>query len=248
MTKIIQDIYGLLPNELKKAHVFRSLANPDAILYNYGNPLSVGGNKIESFGDGENQELRILYLAVFLADQFLQSKKRDEWLEKIKDKSRHADYLFEMRPLLGIRQELKIEHETTDNCCGGRNVDWKIQNNNTVILLEMKNRVKPKIEHFDDLARLAEDLEKGIPPEKIAPCKPPSNTDSIFKSVESKFKERKRNYLQGVWINTGIKEDEIKLLKYFENNLDSEKIQFVIISGWKNEINNILTRESDQKK
>jgi len=253
MQKTIQHIYDLLPCELKNAPVFKDLLNSNRILYDFGNTLNIQGRVVHSFGAVESQELRILYLAVFLADQFLPTKKRDEWLKKISNRSRHQDYLFEMRPLLELKAGSTAEHEVLkdQNDEEGKNIDWKIQNGGLTVLLEMKNRIKPMINHLEDIMRVDQDYYDGIPASQIKPATPPSNVKSLFRyrdeKVEDKFIDRKnKKCLQGVWINTLISEDQKKLKDYFDEQIDSQKIQFVILSGWEDQAR-ILTRERSQK-
>ncbi|MCX6807432.1 MAG: hypothetical protein NTZ80_01305 [Patescibacteria group bacterium] len=247
MQKTLQQIYDLLPAALKQAVVSIDSLNKGNVLYNFGNASAVDGNPLYSFGTGENQELRILYLAVLLADQFLSKEQRDEWLKKLGNKDKHQDYIFEMRPLLGLRAGSIVEYENHEDCEKGKSVDWKIQNDDWTFLFEIKNRFGSIIDHVKACCRIARQVELGVPTDQIVPVSMPSNAESLFKSVESKFKiQARRNILQGVWINTAISEDQEKLQKYFDEKLDSQKVQFAIFAGWHSQAK-IFVREEHQK-
>lgn len=72
---------------------------------------------------------------------------------------------------------------------------------------------------------MANDVNNIIPPA--------SEPKDLFKSVENKLLER--NYfrqLQGVWIQTQIKEHKLALDKYFFNELNPKQVHFSIISDW----------------
>ena len=114
------------------------------------------------------------------------------------------------------------------------------------ILFEVKNRIKSTIQHLSSLLKIVDKVKAGIDPKTISPPNAPNPAD-LFKDVMVKFNDRVDNkVLQGVWIATGIMEDEKKLNEHF-NNLDSKKIQFAIISGWDKEAYILAKSQTDKQ-
>jgi len=241
------EIYKLIPEDIKEAQYFLDNINEE-ILYDFGEPLNICNNKIHSFGGIQNIPFKNLSLAIDIANKNLSDQQKTEWLKKIENKNKHEDFLFEMRPLLELKSEVKIEYETTDNCEQNKNIDWKIIKGDINVLLEVKNRIKPIINNLENTFSILKEYRSGVPPEDIKIPSIKSNSKSLFKSVVNKFKPQKNdNYLQGVWINTIAHEEKKELDEYFNKNIDSTKIQFAIFSGWDNKAY-ILSRNNKIKK
>jgi len=237
-------LFNLLPTDLKRANISRD-ALGDRYLYSFGNPLIIDTSAVHCFGGNQNHEIKTLYLALRSAYKYLDNNKLNEFIDKINNIDKHQEYLFEMRPLLNLRVDLKPQYESQNNCRGNKNIDWEIQGGDFTILFDVKNRVKSLIQHLSSLLEMADKVKAGFAPKTISPPNAPSPAD-LFKSVVEKFNDRVSDkVLQGAWIATGIMEDEKELNEYF-NNLDSKKIQFAIISGWEKE-SYILTKNHADK-
>lgn len=241
--KIISRLLDLLSSELRGARVFEDKLSGQ-FLYNFGNPIDVGQDVYHCFGGVENLNIEFLYQACLLADKFLAPQQINVFKNKIKDKNNHENYIFELRPLLNLKEGVAVEHESKKWSNEDKNVDWCFTDNDLNILIEVKNRIKSEIKLLENIS---DTLKKyyGRQINEIEKFSPPDPHD-LFKSVIEKFKIRdNQNFLQGCWINTGVLQDKNKLIKSF-NDLDSQKIQFAIISSWDNKAY-ILVKDDSYK-
>lgn len=224
--EIVLKILDLLPTEIKQETPFKNPLGSE-MLYTFSNPLKVSSSDVHCFG--ENQ-IKYLYLALRTAIKHLTPAEIHRYITKINDISKHQNFLFEMRPILNLRADLKAQYESHNNCKGNNDIDWEIQNGEYTILLEVKNRIKSTINHLAYCLELPKKLKAGIAPESIPPPKVPDPAD-LFKSVMKCNDQKDSKTLQGVWVSSGIIENEKKLNECFDN-IASKKIQFAIFSGW----------------
>lgn len=227
----ISELFNLLPNKIKQSTVFKDRLTGN-YLYNFGKPLEIESSTVHCFGNTQNHDVKNLYRTIKSAKKYLEKDELAHYIQKINDPNKHSDFLFEMRPLIHLKKDVKVEYESKENCIGNKNVDWLLKDNNWIISFDVKNRIKSIVNHLKYIINdLLRSFRSGISAKNIVPPKAPDPAD-LFKSTVSKFNDRKDNKtLQGVWITTGITEDKNKLNEYF-HSLNSKKIQFAIITDW----------------
>ena len=222
------ELLKLLPQKLKSALVFFEKLTK-LWRYYYGKPFDrMPGNTIIS---GTNMYFSVLelYKSIRIANKNLTKKQLYEYLDRLSIIEKHYDVLFEMRPMKDVKKTLKATYEISRKGIGNTTCDWQVTYNFTNIIFDVKNRIKSLIKHMEHIIPA---LNKSTA--TIQPTAP--NPEDLFKSVETKFKERCYLFqLQGVWIHTEIKEHEEKLIDYFKKKLNKKKVHFVIISDWEND-------------
>jgi len=229
---LVTKLFNLLPKEIQSLKIIDDKL-ADRILYNFGDPIKINGNDFHCFGESQNFDVENLYLAISAAYKYLDHEKLANYIYKIKNKDKHADYIFEMRPLLCLKKGIRASNECNENCNGNKNVDWLFEDKKWTMLVEVKNRIKSTVELLFHVNNVTEQ-HKFRDTTHIKKFKAPNPAD-LFKDVIAKFKDKKGdNWLQGCWISTGVMEDEENLNKCFEE-MDANKIQFVIISSWNKE-------------
>lgn len=234
---LIYKVYELLPYNIKNAEIIFDPLN-NRYLYGFGNQIS---KSIISFGGHQNLEIDNLYLAIRTAIKHLNTKDLQCYLKILDNKENHQNHIFEIRPLVNLKSGLTVQYESNNNCVENKKIDWEIKGDIT-ILLEVKNRIKSTFDHIEHISKILSEYEAGISPEDITK---PSSPEPEFMFTKTLEKMKSRNdlmTLQGVWISSGIKEDEKKLNEYF-NKLDSKIIQFAIFSGWEKEAYILVKKE-----
>lgn len=242
----IKYLFNLLPTSIQSTDVIKDLL-ANRYLYKFGPPITLNEvNVIESYGSVETLNIENLYKSIKTADKYLDKNQINSFIQKINNIEKHEDFLFEMRPLFNLQNDLIPLYESIRNCVGNKNIDWEIHGKEYTLLFDVKKRIKPLIDHMEYCMDLVNKLNRGIKTENIE--KPNiSNSADLFRSTEEKFENQKdEKILQGVWINTSIIEDRRNLNDYFFNNLDSQKIQFAILASWSSEAY-ILVRDEAYK-
>lgn len=197
--------------------------------YEYGIPYDNLPQDMVVVGTNMNHPVDDLYIAIKTADKWLKPEQLILYRERLADKNKHLDVVFEMRPLKDVKKKHKAKYEAIGMGTGKTTLDWQVNCRFVNIAFDVKNRIKSFIDH---MTQIVPDLNKGEI--NISPSSP--NPEDLFKSVECKLKNKSFFIqLQGVWIHTDIKEDKHKLTSYFCKNLDKRKIHFVIFSDWKND-------------
>ena len=236
-------IYNSLPEDIKQIKPFKDLLC-ERMLYTFGEPITIYSSSVHCFEGIQNHDVEKLYLALRLANKYLDEVELENYITKIKDINNHSNYIFVIIPLLNLKDSLIPKNESDTNHIGNKNVDWEIKNGEYIILLEVKNRIKDTIDYLSYLKRMLKEFNGGINPNEIVPYNSP-NPSNLFKSA-IKVNERKNDKtLQGIWINTGILQDRKKLNNYFKT-LDPKIIQFAIISGWDDDAY-ILVKDNSYK-
>jgi hypothetical protein len=222
------ELLKLLPEPVKQAPVwFDNLSMLRR--YEYGLPIDRMPEDVVVVGTNVYLPVSELYCAVRIADKRLSRAQLLKFLERLSDRAKHSDVLFEMRPVRDINDGLRASYEVPGLGMGNTTCDWQVKGKLINIVFDVKNRRKSLVEH---MRQLIPDLNRGA--SETLPTAP--NPADLFKSVEHKF--RKRCYvlqLQGVWIRSDIKEDEERLRAYFNNDLNRRKIHFAILSDWEND-------------
>lgn len=234
-----KELVRLLPQEIKETCVWHDKIT-NLWRYEFGSPYKDLPNNITVRGTNQFPPIKNLYVAMKNADKYLTREQLFEFINRLKDPDKHLDVLFEMRPVINISKKYRIKNEVTGLGIGNKRIDWYINTGLIRILFDVKYRIKSLIKHFEEIIP---HIKAGI--QSIQPSSP--DPSDLFKSTEDKFIKRCGfRYLQGVWIKTEIKEDEIKLIYYFNNKLDRKKVHFAILSDWKMDAY-ILTRNILQK-
>ena len=216
----------LLPKELQTTTVW--FDNFTKIWrYYYGPPIDNMQSDYYWEGTVNNLPVINLYNSLKVAYRILIKDQLVSYINRLKDPSKHIDVLFEMRPVMNVGRLFKKYFEVSGYGVGNKTIDWKINFFGLNIIFDVKNRMKSLINQLDEITpHLMANATNIIP---TAP-----NPEDLFKSVEDKFLEKKYYIqLQGVWIQTQIKEHKSILNNYFFNELNPKKVHFLIISDWK---------------
>ncbi|MCJ7507353.1 MAG: hypothetical protein MUO85_01315 [candidate division Zixibacteria bacterium] len=233
------ELFSLLPQALKETPAwFDKLTN--LWRYEYGIPYDRMPEEIIISGTNVHLPVSELYTSVRIANKRLRRDQLLKFLERLSNKEKHCDVLFEMRPIKDVKVNLQTNYEVTGLGIGNTTYDWQVKGKFINIVFDVKNRTKSLLEH---MKQIIPDLNRGTA--NILPSAP--NPEDLFKSVENKLKEKcYLGQLQGVWIHSDIKEHEDKLTLYFKKTLNNRKVHFVILSDWKDDAfflaRNILIR------
>lgn len=222
----VAQLMHLLPQPIKESVVWHDRLT-NLWRYEYGLPLDHLPYNMVVPGTIQFPVVKNLYLSIKNAKKYLTDTQLLEYLNRIKNKSKHLETLFEMRPVINLKDSLNAEFEVEGYGIRNKKIDWFVHNRKLKILLDVKYRIKSLLLH---LKQIIPRINQGV--QSILP-RPPDPAD-LFKSAEGKFKRNPPcKILQGVWIKSYIKEDENILKEYFNNDIDSKKIHFAIISNWK---------------
>jgi len=222
------DLLRLLPTPLQNALVWLdSLTN--LWRYRYGIPYNRMSQGMIISGTNVHLPVCELYIAMKVANSRLKPAQLETFLQRLTDKGKHSDVLFEMRPIIDVKPSLQMNYEVSGFGIGNTTCDWQVKGAAVNIVFDVKNRTKPFLEHMN---QIIPGLNGGADN-----CKPSApNPEDLFKSVENKLKEKcYLTQMQGAWIHSDIKEHEDKLTLYFKKTLSSRKVHFAILSDWKND-------------
>ncbi len=219
---------NLLPDELKDTTVWLDrLTNK----WRYYFGLPIDNLKSEYVWTGTSNHFLVinLYNVMKVAYRNLNTNQFQDYINRLKDRAKHSDVLFEMRPIISVRKIFKKYFEVQGYGIGNKTLDWRVNILGINIVFDVKNRIKSLITHLEEITpNMVVDVKSINPP---AP-----DPNDLFKSVENKFLEKSYfKQLQGVWIQTQIKEHKSALEKYFFNDLNIKRIHFLIISDWKDD-------------
>ena len=221
-------LVALLSGSIREAPVwFDRLTN----LWRYEFGIPYGGMPEDMIISGTNVYLPVseLYIGLRVARSRLKPDQLATFLDRLTDKPKHCDVLFEMRPLMNVKPGLHANYEVPGLGIGNKTCDWQVKGAIMNIVFDVKNRIRPLLEH---MKQLIPGLNRGDA--NILPSAP--NPEDRFKSVEDKLKERCcLSQPQGVWIHSDIKEHEDSLTLYFNKTLCSKKVHFAILSDWQND-------------
>jgi hypothetical protein len=227
-------IEKLLPNEIRDTTVWFNNLNKRWEYY-YGQSINNLSSSFNWVGSTNHFPVKYLYLALKIAYKNLTKEQLVEYINRLKNVQKHSDVLFEMRPLMNVGKLYKIFFEVNGYGIRNKTLDWRISILYFNIVFDVKNRLKSLINQLEEITPYLNAGANEIIPQA-------TNPRDLFKSVEDKFLEKKYfSQLQGVWIQTQIKEKKSNLDKYFYDELNPQKIHFAILSGWKEDAY-ILTR------
>lgn len=223
-----RELFNLLSEPIKEAPVwFDNLTK--LWRYEYGMPFDRLPEETVVLGTNIYFPVKDLYSAVNIANMKLRKEQLPMFLERLSDRQKHPDVLFEMRPVRDVNADLRTNYEVQGLGVGNTTLDWQVKGRLINVVFDVKNRSKSLIEHLKQIIpALNQGANTSLP---IAP-----NPEDLFRSVENKLREQCwLVQLQGVWIHSDIKEDEDKLTHYFQNSLNKRKVHFAILFDWQND-------------
>lgn len=234
-----QELFGLLPRELKFAPAFFLLLTK-RWCYEFGEVFDRLPQNQIVLGSEQFPEVENLYLGLRAVDKHLSRSQLLAFLEKLGNPAKHLETLAELAPLLRILANVKPSYEVQGYGHGNRRIDWLFTPQVGIpILVDVKYRIIDLIQHLSQMIPALNAGEREFPPPELDPS-------ILFKDTVEKFIPRSSsNYLQGVWIHAHVKQDESKLEGYFKN-LDAERLHFAILCRWRSSAY-ILCRDSIDK-
>lgn len=197
--------------------------------YDYGEPFGdlAGGQVV--FGANTYNEVDRLFDVINCARRRLEADQLSNYLRRLADPNKHQDLLFEFIPILRLDPSVEVSYEVGGYAEGNNTVDWLIRSERLSLLLDVKNRTKDLIESLDRFQRGEKDPDGTAP----APTHDPS---LLFRSVESKFKERSPSQIiQAVWVATAVKQEESELQAAFAK-LDASRVHLAILGDWEDDV------------
>lgn len=205
--------------------------------YEYGLPFTLANGKY-LYGTYMWPPVRNLYSVLSCAIQKLPDRRRRDYFTKLANLEKHWDTLVEFLPIIRLSEDVTFHYEIPTGV-GNFNADWGIDSNHgRVILVDVKRR-------FRDLLEMADRIENGEKdPDGTAPA-PTHDVGLMFRSTENKYGPRDPDQqLQGVWIETALKQEESELQAKF-NIMDDSKLHFAIFGGWEAGIKLLTKRQED---
>lgn len=228
------ELLKLLPIDLKRTNVWLDKIT-NIWRYDYGLPLDNLPEDMIVFGTGVSLPVLELYHSIKLADKHLTRLQLMVFIKRLEDKGKHTDVLFEMRPLLYLSKGFSPKFEVPGFGDKNTTLDWFIKGKGIKLAFDVKNRTRSLIKGLESIIPRMNKGEQHLD-------SPPPDPKYLFRSVENKL-ERVSSFrrIQGVWIQTEVKEKEDDFISFFRKKLDKKKTHFVILSDWK-EDGYILTR------
>ena len=236
-TDHINSLLRSLPAAIKKIDVVCHPGESD-LYYNFADAFSNLPDHGMVFGGPQLTPIKALYWAIHAASAYMNPDQKATYLGNLGNSAKHLDYLFEARPFFDLKDLLGATNEVPGD--DRSTIDWLLRINDTQVFIECKFRVKTAVANFTEM------IEKRRDNTTAQIRLPITNPENIFRSTGKKFQKSLNNSLNGIWISSVSGEDEDILVNYFENSVDTEKVQFFILSGWSSECF-ILTRTSEQK-
>ena len=238
------EVYSMLPAELKDAPSFFDFAGDWR--YEFGEPFDIGG--LILVGTYQFPKVQILYSSIKAAKELVIGSI-DQIMHKLKVPGSHMAFLSELQPLMRLSvKDVQARYEVTGYGSGNRGIDWLFERVDGVsILLEVKCRKKDLLKHVElipqHFSATIPIMSSGVMKRKgktsqksYMQVKPPvMDFESLFKDTAEKFAPRQvGEYLQGVWIDSQLKIEQVALDDYFAG-IDPDKLHFVILGGWSEE-------------
>jgi len=201
--------------------------------YEFGLPYQLGENLI--WGTHMWLPVRELLNNLICVVQRVPEPKRDSYLRRLGDPSKHPQTLVEMAPVQRVNRQHSLDFEVVGLGNGNRAVDWVIgTEEGRMVLCEVKKRTKDFLIQFQGIGCAAQAPEPNHDPALL------------FQSVEHKFNSNDPDrYLQGAWIFTDLAQNEVQLQKAFEA-LDDSKVHFAVLGDWMPDAHVIIRRASDR--
>jgi hypothetical protein len=217
----------LLPQPLQSAPCFLD-ALTNLWRYEFGRPMDRLASGMMVWGTHMYHRIDHLVEVLSCAQLRLTSTQLTRFIDRLSDPAKHGNVLIEMLPVLRVHSKVPAEFEVIGYGSGNRTIDWLISpSDGSPVLIEVKHRQRDTVEYFDRLSAR---------PRDVAPLAPEHDTDLLFQSLESKFLRRQpTGIVQGAWIHVSIKQEESELRTSFDK-LDPERIHFVILGSWQEDV------------
>ncbi|NQT00210.1 MAG: hypothetical protein HQ595_03915 [Candidatus Omnitrophica bacterium] len=184
--------------------------------------------------------VKYLFSVLSCAIQKLPERRRRDYFTKLTNLEKHWDTLVEFLPIIRLSDDTSFSYEIPTGV-GNCNADWGISTNSgRTTLVDVKRR-------FRDLLEQVVRMENGErDPDGTAPA-PTHDVGLMFRSTENKYCQKDPDQqLQGVWIETAIKQEENELQNNF-SALDDSKLHFAIFGGWEPGIKLLTKRPEDSQ-
>lgn len=191
--------------------------------YEYGKPITLQTGRTV-VGTPMFPEVERLFDVLGCGEWRLSTEKLRAYLERLVDPTHHEDVLVEFAPILRLPDGVAVQHEVGGNVDGAATVDWSIEAPGyPLLLLEVKNRIGDLIESFETIEHL--DTHEAFPP-------PRHDHRMLFRSVQHKFKSRRpEEAIQGVWIKTGLMQEETEFRSAFDS-LELGRVHVAVLGDW----------------
>jgi hypothetical protein len=206
--------------------------------YEFGIPFTVNDRQNLIWGTHMWIPVAHLFAAILAADRRLNSDKRQEYLGRLAEPTKHQDALCEMAPIIRVDLSISAEFEVSGLSAGNQTVDWLIGPvRGRKMAFDVKRRVIDFIGHANHFADSTD----------LASLPPDHDPAVLFRSVENKLRaSNPEACLQGVWVSTEIKQDASRLNAAFDA-LDHAKVHFAILADWKPDIHVLVRRPDDRQ-
>lgn len=201
--------------------------------YEFGEPFILNDQLI--FGTHMFLPVNELLLATGEFARWVPVGKRVAYLAALNDPSKHPSALAEMMPVCRLPFTLAVDYEMPGYGPGNRTVDWALQAEGRLILLDAKSRTT------DFIQQACSAGQNGEMPS------PEHDHRLMFKSIESKFNAADPAVqLQGAWIATHIMQNRVEIDNAFAA-LDPAKVHFAMFGDWHSDVSLLVRREVDRQ-
>ena len=230
----IEEIISIVPTALIDAGAFLDKLT-NLWRYEFGIPYDIRNDFI--WGTHMWMPVYCLFNALSCAHSRLPKDKCLDYMKRLAVASKHQATLVEMIPGHKLDPSVPAQFEVPGLGVGNKTVDWVIgPHNGRTVLIDVKRRTT-------DFIKQTEKIGGG----SVAPA-PDHDPNLLFRSVEEKFKTADPNQnLQGVWIVTDIKQNEMRLSAAFIALSAINKVHFSIIGDWKSDAYVLVTRAEDEQ-
>lgn len=201
--------------------------------YEFGEPITLDGKLLW----GTHMWLPVDKLWLTLSTAFVRLTPAELilYLKRLSEPKKHQEVLVEMRPVISLPATIPSAYEQLGYGRGNTTIDWIIEPNRTrEVVIDVKRRLADLIQQFGQ-----------IPQGTIMP-EPDHDPAILFRSIENKLLAADPDKrLQGAWVFTEIAQPETELQQAFEQ-LDPQKVHFVILGDWQDDALLLVKRESDR--
>ena len=228
-------LFLLLPESIRRTNCFLDRLTK-LWRYEFGEPIVLQQGYL--FGPHDWQPVQNLARVLETARRLLSDDQLRRYLGRLAIPGKHEDALAEFQPALRFADDVTAEFEFKTGV-KNRDVDWRLSKlGSAPVLIEVKRRV------FDLIALTEATVEGHRSVDGAAP-QPEHDPGLLFRQVEEKFPAADPDVqLQGVWIDTSLKQEISELQQAFYR-LDATKVHFVVFGGWEPGIEVLIRRPKD---
>lgn len=222
-----EEIFALVPEPLRRAPCFLDRMG-DMWRYDYGRPIKglPGGGAV--IGTHMWPEVEHFVHATRFAQERLGTEGLKHFLARLRDRSRHSDYLTEFAAIIRLDLGCTVDYEVPIGS-GHQTVDWLVRCNQVSLALDVKNRLRDLV---DSMARI-QGGERD--PDGSAPA-PMHDPRPLLSDIMTKFRPRDpAELIQGGWIRTEIRQEEDELQSAFAE-LDPSRVHVIVFGDWDDDV------------